>query len=221
MLRREILKCSLASMLGLTFGWAGMGSYDRFYRFCTSQGIRKCGFDYSFSSQNDNKTAEPNKWGHYKITYFVNNLDKDFKDNYVAWLDELDMAFNSWSKVTKVCFSCVDNWELADVMVGFSKKKSLKFGEKGIILAWAQLPSTSDFNGRLWNMYDEKEDWILNKDEQGTLFRAVAAHEAGHLLGLGHSEFESALMYPYYSKNIDSPQEKDDIPRIQALYGKP
>ena len=69
-------------------------------------------------------------------------------------------------------------------------------------------------------MFDAAEDWTLTPSEQGILFRAVCAHEIGHLLGLGHSQFKGALMYPYYSEHIETPQEQDDIPRIQRLYGK-
>jgi hypothetical protein len=46
---------------------------------------------------------------------------------------------------------------------------------------------------------------------------SVALHEAGHALGLAHTDDPSAVMYPYYKRNTGlSP---NDIGGIQALYG--
>ena len=109
---------------------------------------------------------------------------------------------------------------LANMIIGVSNRKRSGFGRSGGILAWAQLPSNRHYDGQLWSMFDAAEDWTLPPSAQGILFRAVCAHEIGHLLGLGHSQFKGALMYPYYSEHIETPQEQDDIPRIQRLYGK-
>ncbi len=46
---------------------------------------------------------------------------------------------------------------------------------------------------------------------------SVALHEAGHALGLGHSDLPSAVMYPYYK--LVTGLTNDDIAAIQALYG--
>ncbi|MDQ6664507.1 MAG: matrixin family metalloprotease [Acidobacteriota bacterium] len=45
----------------------------------------------------------------------------------------------------------------------------------------------------------------------------VALHEAGHALGLGHSDKPGAIMYPYY--RLGASISTDDIAGIQALYG--
>ena len=47
----------------------------------------------------------------------------------------------------------------------------------------------------------------------------VACHEFGHLLGLTHSKKPGALMAPYYNPFIATPQQDDDIVRVQKLYG--
>lgn len=45
---------------------------------------------------------------------------------------------------------------------------------------------------------------------------SVALHEAGHALGLGHSDNPGAVMYPYYQMN--TALQPDDIAAIQQLY---
>ena len=46
---------------------------------------------------------------------------------------------------------------------------------------------------------------------------SVALHEAGHALGLGHSDRPGAVMYPYYKQATGLTD--DDIAGIRALYG--
>jgi Matrixin/Glucodextranase, domain B len=46
---------------------------------------------------------------------------------------------------------------------------------------------------------------------------SVALHEAGHALGLGHSDRPGSVMYPYYQ--LSTGLTDDDIAGIRALYG--
>jgi hypothetical protein len=60
------------------------------------------------------------------------------------------------------------------------------------------------------------ESWSVGS---GVDIFSVALHEAGHALGLGHSDQPGAVMYPYY--HLASGLTDDDIAGIQALYGAP
>ena len=65
-------------------------------------------------------------------------------------------------------------------------------------------------------------DMHLNMDEawhsgSNIDIYTVALHEAGHALGLGHSDQPGAIMYPYY--RLGAQLSSSDIAGIQAIYG--
>lgn len=64
------------------------------------------------------------------------------------------------------------------------------------------------------------ELWFLVQDEADIMdyLHVVAMHEAGHALGLAHSQDENALMYRDYRVSADRTLTEDDIEGICALY---
>ena len=210
--RRDFLyNCAIASFIGITFtADSSAGIFNK----------RACPF-CSNPEPNPNALLGNVKWDRKDFRYFIAGRDTYDMERDV-WDNEFRLAFDSWSQVTPLKFHQVEGDKECDIVISVGNRKRQSFGKTGGVLAWAQLPSTRNFDGVLISKFDLAENWITPMEsiaEHGTVLRSVAAHEIGHLLGLSHSNDRDALMYPYIN-NALKPRE-DDINKIQRLYGKP
>ncbi|CAH2047497.1 unnamed protein product [Thlaspi arvense] len=149
----------------------------------------------------------------------ANNLTDDVKQVFAR-------AFSRWADVTPLNFTRSESLLGADIVIGFF------VGEHGDgepfdgamgTLAHASSPPTGMFH------LDGDEDWLVSETEISRRIlpvtsvvdlESVAVHEIGHLLGLGHSSVENAIMYPAISGGDRKVElAKDDIEGIQQLYG--
>ncbi|GFP80065.1 metalloendoproteinase 1 [Phtheirospermum japonicum] len=132
-------------------------------------------------------------------------------------------AFERWSEATTLTFAETPAFDRADIRIGFYSGDHGD-GEPfdGVLgtLAHAFSPPA----GRCH--LDGDENWVINGDFlSGSPFSAVdlesvAVHEIGHLLGLGHSSVEEAIMYPTISSGVRKVElANDDVMGIQELYG--
>ncbi|PIA40359.1 hypothetical protein AQUCO_02500211v1 [Aquilegia coerulea] len=132
-------------------------------------------------------------------------------------------AFLRWQDVTPLTFRETQNYNTADITIGFFSGNHGD-GEPfdGILGTLAHAFSPPD--GRLH--LDDAENWVIEGDVSTSSSNAaidlesVAVHEIGHLLGLGHSSVPEAIMYPTISTGLKKVElASDDVDGIQVLYG--
>lgn len=132
-------------------------------------------------------------------------------------------AFDRWSEVTTLTFTQITLFRQADIKIGFFSGDHGD-GEPfdGVMgtLAHAFAPTV----GRLH--LDNDENWVIDGNFINAAplsavdLESVAVHEIGHLLGLGHSSVEDAIMYPTIPSGVRKVElANDDITGIQVLYG--
>ncbi|CAJ1931591.1 unnamed protein product [Sphenostylis stenocarpa] len=132
-------------------------------------------------------------------------------------------AFKRWAEVTTISFRETSSYRTADITIGFYSGDHGD-GEPfdGVLgtLAHAFSPTNGMFH------LDQAEDWVATGDvtkasvSNAVDLESVAVHEIGHLLGLGHSSVEEAIMYPTITAKTRKVElTQDDIEGIQVLYG--
>ncbi|XP_044492417.1 metalloendoproteinase 2-MMP-like [Mangifera indica] len=132
-------------------------------------------------------------------------------------------AFAKWSQVIPMNFTQSDDYTTADITIGFYTGNHGD-GEPfdGVLgtLAHSFSPPSGMFH------LDGAENWVISGDvttstvSSAVDLESVAVHEIGHLLGLGHSSVEEAIMYPTISARTRKVElASDDVEGIQALYG--
>jgi hypothetical protein len=152
-----------------------------------------------------------------RLGYFISNLPTGLPADEVR--SEILRALAEWARYTRLEF--VPSWSpqaalTLRMLFGAGEHGDLyPFDGPGRILAHTFYPAPPNSEPIAGDMhFDLEESWQMGRAVD--LF-SVALHEAGHALGLGHSDQPGSVMYPYYRMNWGlSP---DDIGGIQSLYG--
>ncbi|KAK1605333.1 hypothetical protein QYE76_029006 [Lolium multiflorum] len=132
-------------------------------------------------------------------------------------------AFARWSEATTLNFTETARGSDADITIGFhggDHGDGEAFDGPLGTLAHAFSPTDGRFH------LDAAEAWVAGGDvstassDAAVDLESVAVHEIGHLLGLGHSAVEGAIMYPTItSRTRKVDLASDDVVGIQSLYG--
>lgn len=157
------------------------------------------------------------KWGISTLNYFISGRDNDLSAN--DWDACIRDAFSSIEKICGLTFERVFELGRANLVLGVGQGRGDGFDGPSGVLAWFELPNSSNFRGRLNGKFDLGESWVY-KSGRGIKLQNVSCHEILHGLGLSHSSDSSDLMAPFYSPDVVVPQS-GDIAKLVARYGKP
>ncbi|KAD7116480.1 hypothetical protein R6Q59_006776 [Mikania micrantha] len=144
-----------------------------------------------------------------------NQLSDDVKRVFAS-------AFSRWSEWTPLTFTETSNYFAADLKIGFySGDHGDGEAFDGVLgtLAHAFAPPAGLLH------LDIAETWITGNviasgSPSAMDLESVAVHEIGHVLGLGHSSVEDAIMFPTIPSGVRKVElDRDDIEGIQVLYG--
>ncbi|HTA71893.1 MAG TPA: matrixin family metalloprotease [Bryobacteraceae bacterium] len=133
---------------------------------------------------------------------------------------EIVRAFSEWAKYAKLTFTPTSdangNQTIAVLFASGDHGDGYPFVPQGGILAHTFYPFPINPEPIAGNMhFNTDESWKIGANLD--LF-SIALHEAGHALGLGHSDQPGAVMYPYYHQATGLAQ--DDINAILQLYAR-
>lgn len=184
----------------------------------------RCGVPDFFNS-NPNKNPEDDLKMSSHYTFFPDNLrwpnnkfslTYTFTNNYpLNFVPPVTRALATWAANSQFTFSEAMEGQMADINISFQRGEhgdENPFDGPGGILAHAFAPT----DGRLH--FDGDESWAAGVVANELNVEAVALHELGHVLGLGHSSIEQAIMWPYIEAGSSKGLDDDDIAGLRALY---
>src|SRR5574340_696139 len=151
------------------------------------------------------------------VAYFIQSLTEKIPRSTAE--SEMVRALSEWAKYARINLTPADRAGAArTITILFGRRDhgdSYPFDGPGKVLAHTYYPAPPNPEPLAGDMHlDADEDWHTGVAVD--LF-TVALHEAGHALGLGHSDRPGAVMYPYYRQA--TALAADDISGIRALYG--
>jgi hypothetical protein len=157
--------------------------------------------------------------GRVDLKYFLVSLSDKIDPMLVR--SEIERAFRAWTHYADLTISPgVQASADRTIDVLFARAKhgdAFPFDGPGGVLAHTFYPAPPNPETVAGDMHlDADESWHVGASVD---LYSVALHEAGHALGLGHSDRPGAVMYPYY--RVATGLTDDDIEAIRALYGTP
>ncbi|XP_023771903.1 metalloendoproteinase 1 [Lactuca sativa] len=152
------------------------------------------------------------KWPRGQLTY---GFGPSFPTQFMP---AVDRAFGKWATASSgyFTFSRAGSYQGADLKISFERGDhgdGYPFNGSGEVLAHAFPPP----DGRLH--FDADENWVIGAVKDAFDLETMALHEIGHLLGLGHSQFQTTIMWSSFSAGVTKGLTSDDIQGLRILYG--
>ena len=162
--------------------------------------------------------AGPTKWAKLHLGYALSAGTADVSDAAVR--NALKVAYRHWCLVSRMEVHQVSS--AADIDVRFATGDhgdNNSFDGVGHVLAHAFYPPSgnSALAGDLH--FDDAETWTRDLPPTGIDLDTVTLHEAGHSLGLDHSNDPTAVMFAFYG-GARRALTADDIAGIRSVYGE-
>lgn len=118
-----------------------------------------------------------------------------------------------WNDCSGIELFAVTDISLANIYADDYSNPRDSFGQRGGVLADSGVPFGATPKTKIPQRYDTAEAW------DDVMLLAVATHELGHAIGLGHLS-KGNLLAPYYDRRITKPQA-GDIEEVVRRYGRP
>jgi hypothetical protein len=154
--------------------------------------------------------------GGVALEYFFDSLTPKLDAN--AARSEIERALAEWARYANITFSPAQQASAArsiEILFASGAHGDAYPFAGANVLAHTFYPAPLNAEPIAGDMhFNAAESWGVGS---GIDLFSVALHEAGHALGLGHSDNPDAVMYPYY--RLSTGLTNDDITAIQALYG--
>ena len=149
--------------------------------------------------------------------YVKKSFSKYFKSKFLKYID---YAFSIWVAADKrIKFQYVDTESDADIIISFENNLMDKYDENYLGLTDYKLGENNRIICSAVEIGMLKFDREVISDGE---VKATILHEIGHALGLGHSDNEIDLMYPYISPESTDAMSfielsRGDIKAVQSL----
>jgi hypothetical protein len=155
--------------------------------------------------------------GRVGLQYFIRSLTDQLDP--ATSRSEIERALREWTRYANFTLTAAAqqgaNRTIDILFARGTHGDGYPFDGRGGTLAHTFYPAPPNSEPVAGDMhFDGDEPWAVGTSVD---LYSVALHDAGHALGLGHSDRPGSVMYPYY--RLSTGLADDDIAGIRALYG--